>query len=433
MPVNIPESDRKRVVIVGAGFGGLTLAKKLSKKNFQVVLIDKNNFHQFQPLYYQVAMSGLEPSSISFPLRKAFQRSPNITIRVTEVTEIRTDKNQLITPLGYVNYDILVLAYGTQSNYFGNKKFEAYSYPLKSVSQALYVRNEILSDLEDALITRDYESRQKFLDIVIVGGGPTGVEMAGALAEMKNYILPKDYPELDTSEVDIYLVQGAKRLLPGMSEYASEKALKCLTDIGVNVKIGCRVIDVDQDFVYLNDDSKIRTRKVIWAAGVKCPKMKGLAESTYGRGNRLLVNDQLKVMNYDNIFAIGDISLLISKDWEHGHPQVAQVAIQQAKHLANNLIKKREDNFVYKDLGSMATIGRNKAVVELPSFKFSGFFAWVVWLFVHIRALVGVRNRVVVMLNWFWSYITYDQSLRLIIRPYKKKYYEENGHEELNS
>lgn len=431
MPVNIPESDRKRVVIVGAGFGGLTLAKKLNKKHFQVVLIDKNNFHQFQPLYYQVAMSGLEPSSISFPLRKAFQKSPNVIIRVTEVTKIVTEEKKLITPLGYVNYDILVLAYGTKSNYFGNAKFEAYSYPLKSVSQALFLRNEILSDLEDALITRDYDSRQKFLDIVIVGGGPTGVEMAGALAEMKNYILPKDYPELDTSEVDIYLIQGAKRLLPGMTEYASEKALKCLQEIGVNVKIGCRVIDVDDNFVYLNDDSKIRTRKVIWAAGVKCPIMDGLDDSSYGGGNRLIINEQLNIKNYADIYAIGDISLLTSDKWERGHPQVAQVAIQQAKHLAKNLVKNKTEGFVYKDLGSMATIGRNKAVVELPKFKFSGFFAWLVWLFVHIRALVGVRNRVVVMLNWFWSYITYDQSLRLIIRPYNRLKEKEkgNGHE----
>lgn len=420
MPINIPESDQKRVVIVGAGFGGLTLAKKLANRDYQVVLIDKNNYHQFQPLFYQVAMSGLEPSSISFPLRKAFQKAKNVSVRVTEVTEIQYDQKRVMTPLGHVNYDHLVLCYGTQTNFFGNAKFEQYSYPLKSVSQALFIRNEILTDLEDAVITRDYDDRQSMLDIVIVGGGPTGVEMAGALAEMKNYILPKDYKELDYKEVDIYLIQGGDRLLPGMSEYASENALKALEKIGVFVKLSCRVIDIDDEYVYTKDGAKIKAGKIIWAAGVTCPKIEGLPEKAYGPGNRLCVNKSLNVNGVENVYAIGDLAYMPSEQYERGHPQVAQVAIQQAKLLAKNLLKKDHRSFSYSDLGSMATIGRNKAVVELPKFKFKGFFAWFVWLFVHIRALIGTRNRFIVLLNWFWNYVTYDQSLRLIIRPYSQ-------------
>ena len=420
MAVNIPESDQKRVVIVGAGFGGLALAKRLSNKNFQVVLIDRNNYHQFQPLFYQVAMSGLEPSSISFPLRKAFQKAKNVSIRVTEVTEIQPEQKRVMTTLGHVNYDILILAYGSQTNFFGNPKIEQYSYPLKSVSQALFIRNEILSDLENAVITRNYDDRQSLLDIVIVGGGPTGVEMAGALAEMKNFVVPKDYRELDYKEVDIYLIQSGDRLLPGMSDYAAEHAQKALEKLGVHVKTNCRVVDIDDEYVYTKHGEKIRAGKIIWAAGVRCPVIPGLNEASIGAGNRLYVDDQLKLKEYADIYAIGDLALLSQDKYEAGHPQVAQVALQQAKTLAKNLINQESKVFKYKDLGSMATIGRNKAVVELPNFKFKGFFAWIVWLFVHIRALIGRRNRVVVMLNWFWSYLTYDQSLRLIIRPYSQ-------------
>jgi len=417
MPLNIPESKFQRIVIVGAGFAGLTLAQKLSKQNFQVVLLDRNNYHQFQPLFYQVAMAGLEPSSISFPLRKAFQKKENMIIRMCEVLKIDSDTNHIETSLGGLDYDHLVLCMGTRTNFFGNESIEKHSLTLKSTEDSLKLRNQILQDYENALVTKDYEHRQGFIDIVIVGGGPTGVELAGALAEMRNYILPKDYIELDNNEVDIYLVQSGDRLLQGMSDKAGKASLKFLTDMGVQVKLNTRVTGVDGDFVYTNEGEKIRAKKVIWAAGVTCDKLDGIKAECYCRGNRLSIDGQLKVKGYDNIYALGDLSYHEEKDYPNGHPQVAQVAIQQAKHLAKLLKGKKVGDFKYKDLGSMATIGRNKAVVDLPSFKFTGFFAWVMWLFVHLTSLIGVKNKLFVLMNWVWNYITYDQSLRLIIKP----------------
>jgi len=427
MTINIPDTkeNQQRIVIVGGGFAGLNLAKRLIKTNYQVVLIDKNNYHQFQPLFYQVAMSGLEPSSIVFPLRKMFQKHKNVYIRVAEVTEIETEKQYIHTELGNLSYDHLVLAIGADTNFFGNEHIAKKAIPMKSVSEALYLRNMILDDFEKALVTTDFEQRQKLIDIVIVGGGPTGVEVSGALAEMKKYILPKDYPEMNCDEIEIHLLQGGDSLLKGMSENASKSALKYLQELGVNVQLNTRVTDYDGEFVYVKGGEKIPTKKVIWAAGITGNPMKGLPESARCWGNRLRVNRLNQVNPYQNIYAIGDICYMEEPDYPQGHPQVAQVAIQQGKNLSKNfkLMEKNKPvkEFSYKDLGSMATIGRNLAVVDLPSWKMNGLFAWFIWLFVHLFQLMGVKNRLFVFINWVWNYITYDQSLRLIIKPKVRK------------
>ncbi len=420
--INIPSTDQKRVVIIGAGFAGLTMARKISKSNFQVVLLDKNNYHQFQPLFYQVAMAGLEPSSIAFPLRKIFQKKKNVFIRVTKVERVDTENNTIETALGSLKFDYLIIAIGATTNFFGNKDIQDKVIPMKSVSEALYLRNRMLDDYEKAVTTTDFEERQGLIDIVIVGGGPTGVEVAGALAEMKNFIIPKDYHELDHQEIDIYLIQGAPILLKGMSSHASENAERFLKELGVKVITNMRVNGYDGDFVHMADGSKIRTQKVIWAAGITGNKLKGFKEEVFTYGGRFAVNRFNQVAGHNNIFAIGDIAYMEEETFPQGHPQVAQVAIQQGKNLAKNLqrISKGEEKleeFFYKDLGSMATIGRNKAVCDLPSYKFKGFFAWVTWLVVHLFSLIGVKNKIFVFINWSWNYLTYDQSLRLIIKP----------------
>ncbi|MCO6492348.1 MAG: NAD(P)/FAD-dependent oxidoreductase [Phaeodactylibacter sp.] len=422
MKINIPETDKKRVVIVGGGFGGLKLALKLARRReYQVVLLDKNNYHQFQPLFYQVAMAGLEPSSIVFPLRKAFRKKEDVYIRVTEVLAVHPGRQQLETSLGVCNYDYLVLAIGADTNFFGNEKIARLAIPMKSVSEALFLRNRILSDYEKALSVTDYEERQGLMDIVVVGGGPTGVEVSGALAEMKRYVFPKDYPELNTDEIDIYLVQGADQLLAGMSEKSSRKSLEFLTQLGVKVRLNALVTDFDGEHVYMNNGETIRARKVIWAAGVKGAKMQGVPASSLTRGSRIRVNRFSQVEGLENVYAIGDIAYMEEEAYPQGHPQVAQVAMQQAVCLAGNFSNLHRGRaltpFSYKDLGSMATIGRNRAVADLPGFKFQGAFAWLIWLFVHLFQILGVKNKVFIFLNWVWNYVTYDQSLRLIIRP----------------
>ena len=419
MKINIPETEKERVVIVGGGFAGLTLARKLSRQDFQVVLIDKNNYHQFQPLFYQVAMAGLEPSSIVFPLRKAFQKDRSFYFRVTTVTEVELAHKRLQTPLGICNYDYLVLAIGADTNFFGNEQIAQHAIPMKSVSEALYLRNRILSDYEKALSTVDYEERQGLIDIVIVGGGPTGVEVAGALAEMKRYVLPKDYPELQTDEIDIYLLEGGSQLLSGMSEEAGEKALQFLRELGVQVMLNSRVTSFDGAEIQTSDEQRISSQKVIWAAGITGNRMPGLPEGAITFGNRIKVDRYHRVEGAEGVFAIGDIAYMEEEAYPQGHPQVAQVAMQQAKHLAGQFEKPSAEwtPFRYRDLGAMATIGRNKAVVDLPKFKFQGFFAWLVWLFVHLFQILGVKNKLFIFLNWVWNYLTYDQSLRLIIRP----------------
>ncbi|MEL6863863.1 MAG: NAD(P)/FAD-dependent oxidoreductase [Bacteroidota bacterium] len=422
MTINIPDCKpgQQRLVIIGGGFAGLKLARSLVKSHYQIVLLDKNNFHQFQPLFYQVAMAGLEPSSIVFPLRKIFQRFKNVFIRITEVEGVDLKTQKINTSLGTLHYDDLVIAIGADTNFFGNMDLAEKTIPMKSVGEALFLRNIILSDYEKALSTTDYDVRQGLIDIVIVGGGPTGVEVAGALAEMKKYILPKEYKELDCDEIDIYLVQGGDRLLNGMSAEAAEAAERFLQDLGVIVMKNKRVTSFDGAYVYMKDGSKIQANKVIWAAGITGNTLQGLPKDALGWGNRIKVNRYNQLLGFEHVFAIGDIAYMEEEAYPQGHPQVAQVAIQQAKLLSQNLKARHKGNdlekFEYKDLGSMATIGRNRAVADLPAFRSQGFFAWVIWLFVHLFALVGVKNKLFVFINWVWNYFTYDQSLRLIIR-----------------
>jgi len=423
---NLPETGAPRVVIIGAGFAGLKLARDLVKAPYQVVLIDKYNYHQFQPLMYQVATASLESSSISFPLRKIFQDADNILIRNTEITYINVESKQLTTAdMGYINYDILVLAYGTDTNFFGNEEISRFALPMKSVSEAIAMRNRILTDYEKAISIRDYNDRQRLLDIVIAGGGPTGVEIAGALAEMKSYIMPKDYKEIDSSEIDIYLVDGGSRLLGTMSESAGQAAEQYLEKMGVKVIKNALIKKYDGEVVTFSDGTTIISDKLIWAAGVTVHPISGIPDSAYGRGWRLLVNEYNQSDHFPDIYAIGDCSIMITERFPAGHPQVAQTAIQQAGNLAKNLRAMKENRklkpFKYKDLGSMATVGRKRAVVDLPKFKFKGFFAWLTWLFVHLMAILGTKNKIFIFLNWAWSYITRDQSLRLIMRPHPPK------------
>jgi len=423
MTVNIPPSQQKRLVIIGSGFAGLKLAQKLKNSVFQIVLIDKYNYHQFQPLFYQVATSGIEPSAISFPLRKIFQKVKNVFIRITEVTFIDTEKQIINTTLGNIYYDYLVVATGANTSYFGMKSLEEHSLPMKTTEEALNLRNSILQNFEDALSCKNETDREGHLNITVVGGGPTGVEVSGALAEMKKFVIPKDFKELDSSKIHIYLLEAANKLLNGMSEIASLKAKIFLKSLGVEVITNTAVTNYDGKTVELSDGKKIISNTLIWTAGIKGNIINGLNSDILGKGNRIKVNRYNQIQGYENIFALGDIALMTEEKYPNGHPQVAQVAIQQARLLAKNLLRiqfnKPLQPFKYKNFGSMATIGRNRAVVDFPFVRFQGIFAWFVWMFVHLMSIVGVKNRLLLFINWFWNYVTYDQSLRLIIRTKK--------------
>jgi len=426
MTPNIPITNQTRIVIVGAGFGGLALAQKLAKHDVQIVLIDKNNYHQFQPLLYQVAMAGLEPSSISFPLRKIFQNKPNVHIRITNVLKVDTEKNTLKTELGEISYDYLVMAMRADTNFFGMQNIIDNAMPMKSVSEAIYLINKILQNLEDALTTTDADDCEGMINMVVVGTGPTGVEVSGTLAEMKRLILPKDYPELDFNQMKIYLFGSSPEVLEMMSVEASVKSKEYLERLGVIVRNGIRITDFDGKYAYTQTGEKIRTNNVVWAAGIKGNSIEGFPKEVYAAGNRLKVNKYNQVDGLPNVFAVGDIALMSGDlKFPNGHPQVAQPAIQQGELLAKNLLKilRKEElvGFIYKDLGSMATVGRHLAVVDLPFWKFQGAFAWYVWMFVHLMAILGVKNKVMVFINWLWNYVTYDQSLRLIIKPKAKQ------------
>jgi NADH:ubiquinone reductase (H+-translocating) len=414
----------KKLVIIGAGFAGLRLARALKNKNLEIWLIDKNNYHQFPPLLYQIATAGLEPSSIAFPIRKIFQSKKNVHIRCAEVTGINTENKTVSTSIGSLAFDYLVISTGATTNFFGNNIIEQNALPMKSVSEALTIRNRVLENLEEALITSDGE-KKALLNIVIVGGGPTGVEVSGALAEMKKHILPKDYPEIDFKLMNIYLVEAGSKTLSAFSEESSKKSKEYLEKLGVVVLTSTQVLGYDGREVELSTGKKILTRNLIWAAGIKGNNLAGLPPTTVARGNRITVNRYNQVTGFDHIFAIGDIAYMVTDKYPNGHPQVATVANTQSDQLAKNLMSLMQgrpmEEFEYKDKGSMATVGRGLAVVDLPKLKFQGFMAWLFWMFLHLMLILGVKNKLLVLINWVWKYFTFDQSLRLIIKPSKTK------------
>jgi len=420
-----------KVVIVGAGFGGLRLARKLNNKaGFEVVLVDKFNYHQFQPLFYQVATAGLDASNISFPLRKVFQKSKNVRIRLADLKSVVPDENKIITDIEEINYDVLVLATGADTNFFGNAELAAHAFPMKSTVEALQIRHRLLHLFEEAHTITDEDELQRAMNIVVVGGGPTGVEVSGALAEMKKYVLPKDYPELDFTKMNIYLLEGTGKTLASMSQKSSEKSQQYLEKLGVNVLTTTLVKNYDGKNVELQDGNRIPAATVIWAAGIKGNIPNGIDHSLIARGNRIKVDRYCKVQGLQNIYALGDLAYMETPGFPHAHPQVAPAAIQQADMLAHNLllIEKKANTdrlyaFEYYDKGAMATVGRNLAVVDVPKPKlhFSGFFAWLIWMGLHLMLILGVKNRFFVFMNWLYNYVTYDQNLRLIFREFNRE------------
>lgn len=421
MSINIQRNQKKkRVVIVGGGLGGLRLAEDLYGSGMQVVLVDKNNYHQFPPLIYQIASAGIDPSSISFPFRQIFRKRKDFYFRMAEARMVDTDRKILQTSIGKIDYDYLVLAAGTTTNFFGNKNIEEWAIPMKTVPEAMGLRNALLSNFERALTCATEEERQELLNVVIVGGGATGVEIAGALSEMKRYVIPYDYPDMDSSLMHIYLIEAGDRLLAGMSQESSRKAYDFLTSMGVDIKFGKMVTDYRDHRVIMKDGTEIPTRTFLWVSGVRANAITGIDGDRLGRGFRIKVDQYNRVPGLDGVFAIGDQCLQTTDEaYPNGHPQVAQVAIQQAKNLAKNLrrIVHGETEltpFVYRNLGSMATVGRNRAVVEIGKFRSQGFFAWILWLVVHLRSILGVKNKMMVLLNWLWKYVSYNDSIRMI-------------------
>ena len=409
-----------RIVILGVGFAGLKLAKRLSKnKNIQIVLIDENNYHQFQPLLYQVATAGLETASISFPIRKIFQKKKNVYIRIAKANRIEPNSKIVLTNIGDVHYDKLIISMGTTTNYYGYNNIEENSLGLKSISEAIHVRNTILKNYEKAVLTKKNKEREAALNIIIVGGGATGVELSGALAEMRNNILPKEYSELDFSKMNVYLIESLDRLLNNMTNYSSSRVKKYLEALGVKILLNTRVEDYD-GFKLTTNNGVINSSTVIWAAGVQANRLLGLPKDSLDRGNRIIVDTFHEVKNCKDIYAIGDISILRDEKYPNGHPQVAQVAIQQAENLALNILSinknKQKRPFTYKDKGTMATVGRNLAVAELRFIKLSGILAWLIWMFVHLMSILGIKNRFFIFINSISNYFTFNLSLRLILK-----------------
>lgn len=419
-----PQKGQHRIVILGGGFGGLKLARHLAREpRFQLLIIDRNNFHQFQPLLYQVATAGLESPSISFPLRKVFQNRKNVFIRVAEITGVETSNKTVKTSTGDYKYDTLVIALGTNTNYFGNQQLKTNGMGLKSVPEAIYLRNKLLKNYEKALVASTEEERIAALNMVIVGGGPTGVELAGAVAEMRNHTLPKEYPEIDFTKMEIVLIEALDRVLSTMSESSSRKAQKYLESLGVSVRLNTRVDAYDGQTVTTNNEP-INSKLVVWAAGVKPVHLEGFPSHLLTKKGRIRTDEFNRVESLDNVYVVGDLAGMSTADYPDGHPQVAPAAIQQAKNLAKNLKRglknKSPKPFRYVDKGSMATVGRNLAVVELPFIKFGGLFAWFTWMFVHLMSIVGIKNRFFVFINWMSNYFSSSNlSLRLILSAQK--------------
>lgn len=417
--------EKKKIVILGAGFAGLQLARRLKGANCEVILIDQYNFHQFQPLFYQVATARLEPSSISFPLRKVFQRSENVFVRIAEVEEVQTNEHRVLTSNGTYDYDHLVIATGCTSNFFGNENIERYAYPMKSTTEAIALRNRILLNYEEALNASSQEL-ESIMNIVIVGGGPTGVELAGSLAEMKKNVLPRDYPDMDFSKLKICLVEGSPNTLVNMSDASKQKSQEYLEHMGVEVIVNTFVKDYDGETAVLSSGDTIKTQNLIWAAGVIGNVPNGIPKEKLVRGNRIKVDQYNRVEGEEHVYAIGDIAYMENEEWPKGHPQLANVAINQAKNLAKNFKQLLKGNdklapFKYKNPGTMATIGKRKAVVDLPKFSFHGFVAWLFWMFLHLMLIVSVKNRLFIFINWAISYVTNDTTLRLILLPTRKQ------------
>ncbi|NMH27854.1 NAD(P)/FAD-dependent oxidoreductase [Flavobacterium silvaticum] len=424
--MNIPESSLPRIVIIGAGFAGIALAKKLRNKCAQVVLIDKHNYHNFQPLMYQVATGGLEAGSIAYPVRKIIHDYKDYYFRLARVSNIDTKSKTVSADIGELTYDYLVIATGSKTNFFGNTEIARNSMQMKTISQSLNIRSLILENFEQAVLTKDTQERNFLMNFSLVGGGPTGVELAGALAEMKKAILQKDYPDLDISQMQINLIQSGDRILNTMSEKSSVNAEKFLQQLGVNILKNVRVTGYDGRTITTNSTLCIESATVIWTAGVMGALPDGFEEHAIDvRSKRLRVNEFGQVNGHTHVFAMGDIAQMESAEYPSGHPQMAQPAIQMGNHLAENLERLMAGTqmkpFGYFDKGSMATIGRNKAVVDLPKLHFHGFFAWFVWMFVHLFSLIGFRNKIMVFLNWMYNYIWFDREGRLIVRPFKKK------------
>jgi NADH dehydrogenase len=415
------KEEKKRIVIIGGGFAGLQMLKKLDNGKFQIFLLDRHNYHQFQPLYYQVATAGLEATSIGFSFRKYLRKSKNIHFRLCEVIRMNGADNCVETSVGTIKYDYLIIATGSYTNYFGKEELEKTTFSLKTISESISIRNQILRSLEEAVCTSDKQDLESILNFVIVGGGATGVELAGALSELRKYTLPRDYPELDIRKIKIYLLDGLDRLLSGMSVKASEKTARYLKGMGVEILLNSRVIDYFDGKVMLSNGMEIPSRNVFWVAGVKANGLRGVDPAAYGKANRLIVDEYNRVKTYSNVYAIGDTCIMQVAGYPDGHPQVAQVAIQQGRTLGENLNRLENGEelkpFVYKDKGSLATIGKNKAIAEIGSFKFAGFTAWIIWAFIHLTAIVGVKNKLFIFLNWVWNYFTHDASLRLLINP----------------